>query len=54
MAAPRVIAEASAMQRLLVAFSPECDPAAAASAFDFSKYRLIVERVSGAGYNSKG
>jgi hypothetical protein len=51
MDAPRDIADATVLQPLLVAFTPQCDPAAAASSFDFAKHRLIVERVSDAGYN---
>ncbi len=51
MDAPRVITDAAVLQPLLVAFTPKCDPAAAAASFDFARHRLIVERVSDAGYN---
>lgn len=49
--APRVIADAATLQSLLVAQTPDCNPAATASAFDFTAHRLIVERVGQGAFN---
>jgi hypothetical protein len=49
--APSIVADAGTLAKLLIPHTPACDPTAAASAFDFTRWRLFVGVVPQAGFN---